>query len=131
MPYVILKQQFIRKTRLTAKRSQFGTCHCHVLAEWGPWRRRRPPTRTPDPFPPVTSVRFGLDKRSKSLGDRPQVLRIFAKRLEFIVGYIAGGVAACPRPVQMCHYVAHVYSSGALVFRAPYLAPWHWRDWFS
>jgi hypothetical protein len=24
-----------------------------------------------------------------------------------------------------------VVISGALVFRAPYLAPWHWRDWFS
>jgi hypothetical protein len=24
-----------------------------------------------------------------------------------------------------------VIISGALVFLAPYLAPWHWRDWFS
>lgn len=24
-----------------------------------------------------------------------------------------------------------VIMSGALVFRSPYLAPWHWRDWFS
>jgi hypothetical protein len=24
-----------------------------------------------------------------------------------------------------------VIMSGALIFRAQYLAPWHWRDWFS
>ena len=39
-------------------------------------------------------------------------------------------------PIALLRYctlfaLISVIMSGALVYRAPYLAPWHWRNWFS